>query len=882
MKKFLLFAVFQFLIYSVSFANWTQTNGPEGGKINCLHTVGSTVYAGTPNGVFVSTNAGGSWTVKNTGLNGGLSRTEVKSIASIGSSVFIGTSEGVFISTNSGNSWSLANGGTGSSLPNFPDATSLVVKGTVLYVGLYSDGVFKSSDNGATWTSVNVGFPINYAVYSLVVMGNTIYAGTYGGGILLSSNDGASWSAVADVSLANTYIVKLGVNGTTLYASEVGTTGLLQSTNNGTSFSISSNGFPSGSYVRSFVVNGSDIFVGTVSKGIFKSTNNGSSWTGSTTGLISSTICGIYALTFAGSDLLAGSEGCGVYKSSNSGTSWTEANTSLFNTTVKSIAYAGSNLFAGIDGVGIFKSTDEGNTWSNVTSGLPIYNVQVLKAFGPAIYAGYDFGIYKTLNGGTSWTPADNGLAGTAVYDFENDATYLYAATGDGVYISNNGGSNWTSSSSGLPGFTAISCIAISGSSIYIGTDDGIYKSTNSAGTWTQVYSTFVPIEDIVINGTNIYAALEFGSGAVLSTNNGSTWTPINNGFPSINIVYCLTSVSSNVFAGTNDGVYRTSNGGTSWTGFSAGFPPGTYINSLATSSSMIFAGTDYGVWKNALELSTQICIVTVDSLSQHNVIIWEKAPVTNIDSFRIYREDISNIYTHIASVGFNQLSQYIDTANGVNPNFVNRRYKIREKRTDGSLSPLSAFHNTILLQNNDSNFSWNPYQIEGQSTGFPVIQNKLLRDDNSTGVWNVIQTTAGNNGAIVASNYSQFPNARYRLEGDLGGLTCTPTVRTSAGVNSTRSNIKNKAIGISEVASIDSKISLHPNPAKEIVYVSYLVDVQKIQVVDYLGRIITELNTSSSKSGKTSLNTGNFQSGLYTIICKGKDFEVRKKLVVE
>ncbi len=44
-------------------AQWTQTKGPGGGAINCMAVNGDTVYAGTDNGLFVSTNNGLSWSM---------------------------------------------------------------------------------------------------------------------------------------------------------------------------------------------------------------------------------------------------------------------------------------------------------------------------------------------------------------------------------------------------------------------------------------------------------------------------------------------------------------------------------------------------------------------------------------------------------------------------------------------------------------------------------------------------------------------------------------------------------------------------------------------------------------------------------------------------
>lgn len=886
MKKILLFAL---LITSLSFqtkATWTQTNGPAGGDVNCLYSVGTNVFAGTPNGVYLSTNSGASWAAKNSGLNTNLNPTIVESIVAIGSTVFIGTSDGVFSSTNNGNTWLDANGGIGVSLPFFNHVYGMAVKGTDLFVGLNSGGIYKSSNNGSTWASVNTGFPINKKVNSIVVMGSNLFAATEGAGIYISTNNGTSWSAVLDPSVATSFIRALHVSGTTLFAAEYGTGGLLVSTNNGASFTVNTNGFSQNAAVRSFTMNGSTIYAGTVSNGIFKSTNNGASWTASTTGIITSQICGIYALTLVGSDLLAGSQGCGVFKSTNNGTSWAESNTSLNNTTVHAIAFGGTNLYAGIDGVGIFKSTNEGASWTNATVGTSIYNVRTLKASGPVIYAGGDGGGYKSINNGATWTDLGscdpNSIYPPAIYGFATDATYLYAATSDGVFISANAGATWTASSSGLPSFQKIACIAISGINIYVGTDDGIYKSTNSGATWSQSYQSFIPVNSIVVNGTNVYGAMDLAAGVVVSANNGLTWTITNSGFASGTEVKCLAAVGSNIFAGTTDGVYRTSNGGTTWTSISAGFPLGTVVNSIANNSDSLFAGTNSAVWKDGLNLGTQICIVTVDDLSQNNVIIWEKPVVTNIAKYIIYREDVSNVYIPIDSVPYNQLSQYIDVSSNGNPNLASRRYKIREVDINGVRGSFSAYHNTILLQENAGNFNWNIYEVEGQSPGYPVVQNKLYRDDNSTGVWNLITTTAGTQTGFTDPDYGLYPNSRYRIEGDLGGLTCTPTVRTAAGVNNSKSNIKNKAIGVEEINEFDSRIVLHPNPANDYVLVSFTIDVKNIQVIDNFGRTIILQDTNANQAGQVSINISKLPSGLYTLMCQGKDFLVRKKLIVK
>jgi hypothetical protein len=52
------------LYYSVATLNaqWMQTNGPYGGTINCLAFNGSNAFAGTYQGVYLSSDDGNVWT----------------------------------------------------------------------------------------------------------------------------------------------------------------------------------------------------------------------------------------------------------------------------------------------------------------------------------------------------------------------------------------------------------------------------------------------------------------------------------------------------------------------------------------------------------------------------------------------------------------------------------------------------------------------------------------------------------------------------------------------------------------------------------------------------------------------------------------------------
>ena len=105
---------------------------------------------------------------------------------------------------------------------------------TTLYAGTYG-GVFKSTDGGGNWSTVNTGLTAT-GVYALAIDPQTpatLYAGTDGGGVFKSTDGGANWSAV-NTGLTNTYVYALAIDPqtpATLYAGTYG--GVFKSTHGG-------------------------------------------------------------------------------------------------------------------------------------------------------------------------------------------------------------------------------------------------------------------------------------------------------------------------------------------------------------------------------------------------------------------------------------------------------------------------------------------------------------------------------------------------------------------------------------------------------------------------------------------------------------------------
>jgi poly(3-hydroxybutyrate) depolymerase/ligand-binding sensor domain-containing protein len=561
---------------------------------------GTNLFAGTNDGVFLSTNNGTSWTA----VNSGLTNMEVSSLAvstngAGGTNLFAGTNDGVFLSTNNGTSWTAVDSG----LTNM-NVSSLAVStngagGTNLFAGTYEGGVFLSTNNGTSWTAASTGLTFT-DVRSLAVSpngagGTNLFAGTSEGGVFLSTNNGTSWTAVD--------------SGLTYY-------GVF-------SLAVSPNG-----------AGGTNLFAGTNGGGVFLSTNNGTSWTAASTILTNTDVSSLAVSPngAGGTNLFAGTSGGGVFLSTNNGTSWTAASTGLTYTFVDALAPdLSGNLFAGAYDGGVFLSTNNGTDW--MSTGLTSSYVCALATIDTNLFAGTWFdGIFLYTSNDTSWTAASTGLTNTTVISLAvspNGAggTNLFAGTyGGGVFLSTNNGTSWTAASTGLTS-TEVRSLAVSpngagGTNLFAGTDGGVFLSTNNGTSWTAASTglTYTSVLSLAVSpngagGTNLFAAT-YDGGVFLSTNNGTSWTAVNTGLTHTFVDALAPDLSGNLFAGAYDGgVFLSTNNGTSWTAVNTGLTH-TYVLSLAVSGTNLFAGTfGGGVWRRPL--SEMITPVTTKRVPQ-------------------------------------------------------------------------------------------------------------------------------------------------------------------------------------------------------------------------------------------------------------------------
>ena len=295
MKLLFTFLVFVGVVSSAG-AQWKQCKGPEGGKISCFATLGSSIFAGTTsNGVFRSDNNGENWLEVSTGLK----NSTVLSLISSGNSLFAGTMNGFFTSKNMGETWINID-----SLIGYSRVNSLTVCGASIIAGTSINGLFKSTGIGLPWKYLDLE---SYIVLSLTSVDSIILAGMRDGSLFLSLDSGKNWEQI-DMGLPIFQdILSLAINGTSIFVA-MGIDGIHRSNDYGKHWTDLGLGVLN-HWVLSFAVLDSSLFVGT-GGGVYLTKNNAESWIDITTGLKSS----ITALCTNGNTMYAGTYDIGIWK----------------------------------------------------------------------------------------------------------------------------------------------------------------------------------------------------------------------------------------------------------------------------------------------------------------------------------------------------------------------------------------------------------------------------------------------------------------------------------------------------------------------------------------------------------------------------------------
>ena len=261
---------------------------------------------------------------------------------------------------------------------------------------------------------------------SICINGDNIFVGTGGNGIFRSSNNGDSWETVNNGLPLNSIQAMANNNGR-LFASTY--YDLITSTDNGNLWVPYYNGLGSGYPAYDFLIEGDSIFA--AGFGVYFSSDNGVNWIRYTNGLPSNLV--VRSITRKGNKLFIATVN-GVYFSEDNGLTWNEAGAGLSNYKLWAIITSGNNILAGTDTSGIFISIDDGINWTKIQNEFSQAQVRSFIKYNGSILAGFGFGwgIYQSSDDGFTWTNIGQGLAPlyTFVVDIQANSSYLFAAGG--------------------------------------------------------------------------------------------------------------------------------------------------------------------------------------------------------------------------------------------------------------------------------------------------------------------------------------------------------------------------------------------------------------------------------------------------------------------
>src|SRR5215831_208987 len=187
--------------------------------------------------------------------------------------------------------------------PEGANIISLLSNGSTLFAGTMISGVFRSTNQGESWTAINAGLSAP-SVQSLVAVGQNIFAGT-GGDVFRLIDQEERWVAV-NTGLTETLVTALAVSGMNIFAATPG--GVFRSSDQGESWTQVGAGLPPNASITSFAAVGPKLFA--AAGGVFLSTDQGESWIAVNAGL---TNLGVRELAVAGEKLFAGTFGVGVF-----------------------------------------------------------------------------------------------------------------------------------------------------------------------------------------------------------------------------------------------------------------------------------------------------------------------------------------------------------------------------------------------------------------------------------------------------------------------------------------------------------------------------------------------------------------------------------------
>ncbi len=268
------------------------------------------------------------------------------------------------------------------------------------------------------------------------------------------------------------------------------------------------------------------------------------------------------------------------------------------------------------------------------------------------------------------------------------------------------------------------------------------------------------------------------------------------------------------------------------------------------------------------------VCMVTLDSATSKNVVVWNKPEEHGIDSFLIYKEtNILGNYIKVGKVSASAAGVFKDMTS--QPGVKSDRYKISIKDSCELETVISNAHKTMFLSINKGagnawNLNWEGYE------GFPVSTYFIYRGTSRTKL--ILLDAVPGSSTQYIDNTAPSGDVYYQLE-VIRPTPCNPAQE----YNSAHSNIAtNNVIGIHENTMESFVFSIYPNPTSDLLTVNLEQVMDKkitLNVYNALGELV---KTKPMEQNKLQLNVSDLNSGFYVIELKSATGMAKQKLTIQ
>lgn len=314
------------------------------------------------------------------------------------------------------------------------------------------------------------------------------------------------------------------------------------------------------------------------------------------------------------------------------------------------------------------------------------------------------------------------------------------------------------------------------------------------------------------------------------------------------------------------------------------GLAPGTYTYVIEHLGNTLCDQEFDFVVEAGAPMFNDICLITVDSLSSTNVIVWEKAQTSGVDHYNIYRE--TNNLGHFVKIGevpYTDESIYNDVY--ASPLVKSWRYKISAVNDCGVESTLSAAHRTIHLRRDilgtDVDLNWNQYG------GFTYADQDVWRFTVFTG-WELIQTLPANQ-----TSYTDTPPSLNGLDYAIEVAPASPCTSDKAtSHNASRSNRSSGIFspgdglgtgsgnpGVDLDESINLEFSVYPNPSNGQFRLEFnQFDTYQIDVLSTSGQLIY---SDQFIGVNKTVNINGLAQGMYLIKVQSRTDMTIEKIII-